>query len=219
LRFSENQNILTVNSYTETEESANRITHGLGTLLAFAGLIALVIRGRQLGTNWHLAGFIVFGITLILMYLSSTLYHTIPGEKFKTILRKIDHSAIYLLIAGTYTPFLLTSLRSNLGWILFGVIWSIAFIGIIIKVLTGIKARWVSAVTYIGMGWIAVIPYKEMMNNIPHFSLLLMIAGGLLYTFGTVFYVWKKLPYNHAIWHLFVMGASVCHFFAVYYLV
>jgi len=173
----------------------------------------------MLGTNWHLAGFIIFGTTLVLMYLSSTLYHTIPGENVKMILRKIDHSAIYLLIAGTYTPFLLTSLRSNLGWILFAVIWSIAFIGIVIKVLTRIRARWISAVTYIGMGWIAVIPYKEMIRDIPSTSLLLMIAGGLFYTFGTLFYVWKKLPFNHAIWHLFVIGGSACHYFAVYYLI
>ena len=130
--------------------------------------------------------------------------------------RKLDHSAIYLLIAGTYTPFLLTCLRGTTGWIMFGVVWLFALVGIFIKLTTQIRSKWVSAIIYLVMGWLAIFIADDMIDNLSTISLVFLIAGGLFYSFGVIFYVWKRLPYHHAIWHIFVLGGSVCHYVAVY---
>ena len=204
--------------YSPAEQIANVITHGAGIIFGIAGLIFLVLKAGKTGNALTLTSFIIYGISLILMFTSSTLYHSVPGEKAKLLLRKIDHSAIYVLIAGTYTPFLLMILKDTLGWILFIIIWVIALSGILYKTLNRIGPRWVSAVTYILMGWLMVVAAGKMIRILPCSSLYLLIAGGILYTGGTVFYIWKKLPFNHAIWHVFVAAAAVCHYFAVYYL-
>lgn len=178
----------------------------------------LIIKAGNGNNILTFVSFIIYGISLIMMFTSSTLYHSIPGKKSKIILRKIDHSAIYLFIAGTYTPFLLITLNDTVGWTLFIFVWIIAIAGILYKTLMKIGPRWVSAVTYILMGWVIVLAAGEIIKALPRSSLYLLVAGGLLYTGGTVFYLWKKLPFNHAIWHIFVLAAAICHFFAVYYL-
>ena len=204
--------------YSRGEQIANVITHGIGTLLSLAGIFFLLNAADKTSDGWKITSFLIFGISLLFMYLSSTLYHSLQGEKTKYVLRKIDHSAIYVLIAGTYTPFLLVTLRSTLGWILFGIVWLFAVAGIIYKATRKIGPRWVSAVTYIGMGWIAVVAAGKMIDLVPAKSLHYLVAGGLIYTFGTLFYIWKKLPFNHALWHLFVLGGSCCHYLAIYFL-
>lgn len=207
------------NHYVKNEETVNVLTHGLGLILSMAGLLLLIIRALKIKDDWYLVGCIIFGISLLIMYASSTLYHLMRDEKMKQIFRKLDHSAIYLLIAGTYTPFLLTSLRGNTGWTMFVIIWVFAFVGITIKLATQIRSKWISAIIYLVMGWLAVFIAPEMIENLPTKSIVYLAAGGLFYTFGVVFYIWKSLPYHHPIWHLFVLGGSICHYFSIFYLV
>ena len=204
--------------YTQREESANVLTHGIGFILSFAGIVLLSLKALKDGDQWHLVSYIIFGMSLLIMFSSSTLYHLVHNQNAKKKLRKLDHSAIYVLIAGTYTPFLLTNLRGTTGWIMFAVVWIFAIVGIIIKLATQIRSKWVSAVIYLVMGWLAVFIAKSMISNLPAVSIFYLALGGLFYTFGVVFYVWKNLPYHHAIWHLFVLGGSISHFLSVYYL-
>ena len=204
--------------YSREEDMANYITHGIGIILCVIGLVFLILKAQAKGDKWHLVSFVIFGISLLLLYTSSTLYHINPWNRAKQCLRKMDHSAIYLLIAGTYTPFLLTSLRGTIGWIMFVIIWVFAIVGIIFKLATQIRSKWVSAVIYLIMGWLAVFIAPTMINNLPAASLIFLAAGGLSYSLGVIFYIWKKLPYHHAVWHLFVLGGSICHYFSVYYI-
>lgn len=205
--------------YGRNEEIANVITHGLGIVGSVIGLILLIERSSEYGDQWYLVSFIIFGLSLILMYTSSTMYHLAHSERNKKRLQKLDHSAIYLLIAGTYTPFLLTSLRGNIGWIMFGIVWMFALVGIVIKLVTQIKSKWISAVIYLVMGWLAVFIARSMINSLPTLSIVYLALGGLFYTLGVVFYIWKNLSYHHAIWHIFVLGGSICHYLSVYYLI
>jgi hemolysin III len=204
--------------YSKKEEITNALTHALGIIASFLGIIFLVLKALRNGDQWHLVSFIIFGISLLLMYTSSTLYHSIPGEKAKKHLRKLDHSVIYILIAGTYTPFLLTNLRGTTGWIMFVVVWTFAAVGIIIKLATQIKSKWVSAIIYLVMGWLAVFIARSMVENLSTVSIVYLAVGGLFYSLGVIFYVWKKLPYHHAIWHLFVLGGSISHYFSIYFI-
>lgn len=204
--------------YSNNEEKANILTHGIGILASLIGLIFLIMQAKANGDQWHLVSFIIFGISLIAMYTSSTLYHSVTDEKAKKYLRKLDHSIIYVLIAGTYTPFLLTNLRGTTGWIMFAVVWTFAIVGIIIKLATQIKSKWVSAFIYLFMGWLAIFIAQSMLDKLPDITIVLIIAGGLFYSLGVIFYVWNRLSYHHAIWHLFVLGGSICHYFSVYYI-
>ena len=204
--------------YSQKEELANVLTHGIGIILSLMGIVLLSLKALRQGDHWHLVSYIVFSISLLIMFTSSTLYHSVPGLKAKKNLRKLDHSAIYLLIAGTYTPFLLTSLRGTTGWIMFGVVWVFAIVGITIKLATQIRSKWISAIIYLVMGWLAVFIAQSMINNLPLISIKYLAAGGFFYTVGVIFYVWKNLPYHHAIWHIFVLGGSICHFLSVYYI-
>lgn len=208
-----------VTYYSLKEEIANSITHGLGTLLAIGGLAVLVSFASLRGNAWHIATCSIFGGTLVFSYLASTLYHSIPLKSTKRILRTIDHSAIYLLIAGTYTPFMLVNLRGPWGWSLFGSVWAIALIGIVMKTAAFGKIRGLSTALYLLMGWIVIIAFKPMLSVIEKGGLELLLLGGLAYTCGVIFYAWEKLPYNHAIWHLFVMAGSGFHFFAILFYV
>ncbi len=203
---------------TPTEELANAITHGTGLLLAVAALVILIIFANSKGDIWHLIGMTVFGTTLIILYLSSTIYHSFPEGKWKKTLRVVDHASIFLLIAGTYTPVTLTAMRGPWGWTIFGIVWGIALLGILLKILFINKLKYVSLILYIAMGWLIVIAVRPLIDSVERISLIYLIAGGLFYTLGTIFYAWKSLPYGHAIWHLFVMGGSISHFFAVFYL-
>ena len=204
-----------ISPYSLGEEIANSITHGIGALLSVAGLVFLIILSVQRGSIWHIVSFSIFGLALIFMYLASTLYHSIPSKKAKKIFKIIDHSAIYVLIAGTYTPFLLISLRGTLGWVLFAVIWSLAIAGIIFKSFFIGKYSKASVAVYVLMGWLCIFAGKELFNALPLNGLLLLALGGLFYTFGVIFYAWKKLPYGHSIWHLFVLCGSVAHYFSI----
>ena len=202
-------------SSTIGEILANSITHGIGVGLSIAGLVLLIIRAVKLGTGWHLAGFLVFGISLILLYSSSTIYHSFANKSWIGILQRLDHVAIYFLIAGTYTPFLLISLRGAWGWTLLFIVWGLAILGVGFKALFIHRFQKLSVLAYILMGWLSVVAIKEFMANIPRGGLILLGVGGVVYTAGVIFYGLKRIRYNHAIWHVFVMGGSICHYFAV----
>ncbi len=205
--------------YTRREEIANSITHGIGALLSVAGLAVLVGFSTTRGDAWHIVSCSIYGATLILLYLASTLYHSISQPNFKELLRTFDHSAIYLLIAGTYTPFMLVSLRGPWGWSLFGTIWGIALLGIILKTTSFGRLPGISLGFYLTMGWIVIIAIKPLLAALDKGGLWLLVLGGLAYTGGVIFYAWEKLPYSHAIWHLFVMAGSAFHFFAILFYV
>lgn len=206
-------------AYPHREELANSLTHGLGALLSVAGLALMVSFSCRLGDAWQVASTAVFGATLVLLYTSSTLYHGFRGQRMKEVLQKFDHAAIFLLIAGTYTPFVLVPLRGPWGWSLFGVVWGLALIGVALKFWFAGRFRLVSTLIYLGMGWLVLVAIKPLMAALPSGGLRLLIAGGLCYTGGAVFYLWKRLPYQHAVWHLFVMAGSACHWAAVFYYV
>ena len=204
---------------TVGEEIANSVTHGIGTALGIAGLTILVLLSSLYGDVWRIVSFSIYGTTLVLLFLASTLYHSFTKPNIKRILRICDHSSIYLLIAGTYTPFMLVSIRGKWGWSIFGVIWGLAIFGVIFKIMLTGKYRFLSTMTFLLMGWLCLIALKEMIAGIPFGGMLWLAGGGLLYTFGVVFYVWRSLPYNHAIWHLFVLGGAMCHFFSILFYV
>jgi hemolysin III len=208
-----------VKTYSVREEIAHSAIHGLGVALSVAGLIALVLTARRTGDGWDIAASAVYGFTLILLYLTSTLYHGVPHPGAKRILRVLDHSAIYLLIAGTYTPLTLVSLRGPWGWTLFGLVWGLAILGITLKVAAMGRFRALSIVLYLCMGWLVVIALGPLTAAVAHGGLVLLVLGGLAYTSGVLFYLWRRLPYHHAVWHAFVLAGSVLHFFAILFYV
>lgn len=197
-------------------ERLNSYTHLLGAVAACAGLAWLVVLAAQQGDVWKLVSFSIYGATLVLLYLLSTLYHSIRGRA-KPVLARLDHSAIYLLIAGTYTPFTLVTLRGAWGWTLFGLVWGLAVLGIVVGALHRRETRRIlPVVIYIIMGWLVVIALKPLLFVLPHAGILWLLAGGLFYTVGIVFYaLGTRLRHAHGIWHLFVLAGSVCHYLAV----
>ena len=205
-------------NYSTGEEIMNGITHGIGAGLSVAGLVILVVLAALYGDHWHIVSFSIFGATLIVLYTASTLYHSISSPRAKTILKKLDHSAIFLLIAGTYTPFVLVSIRGAWGWSIFGVVWALALFGITMKFISVFRYQKLAVVLYLFMGWLGVIAAKEIAGAIPTPSLVLLVAGGLSYTTGVIFYALRKMPFNHGIWHIFVLGGSVSHFFSVLFI-
>ena len=201
------------------EETVNALTHGLGALFSLGGLAVLVVMAARHGDAWHIVSCSIYGATLVLLFASSTLYHSCRDEQTKHICRIVDHSSIYLLIAGTYTPFVLVNLRGEWGWSLFGVIWGLALAGIVFQIFFVHRFRVVQTLIYLAMGWLVVVAVKPLFDHVPRPGLLWLLFGGLCYTAGTVFYLWKKLPYHHAVWHLFVLGGSICHYFAILFYV
>ncbi|MEH7224391.1 hemolysin III family protein [Bacillus sp. JJ1566] len=201
------------------EEIANAITHGLGVLLSIPALVMLIVFAVKYGDVWHVVSFSIFGATMFLLYLFSTLLHSITHLKAKKVFAILDHSAIYLLIAGTYTPFVLVSIGGWLGWTIFGIVWGLAVIGIVFKVFFVEKFMILSTVCYVLMGWLIVVGIKPLYESIGFNGVMLLLTGGILYTVGAVFYVWRKLPFNHAIWHLFVLAGSAAMFFTVLFYV
>ena len=201
--------------YSDAEECANGITHGLGALLAAAGFAVLVVAAVQRGTAVHVVSSFVFGLSLLNLYASSTLYHTIRNPGAKRILRRLDHAAIFLLIAGSYTPFTLVTLRGPWGWSVFGVVWGLAVVGLFFE--GALRRRWVglSLGLYILIGWVAAAAIKPLLESLPRGGVVLLFAGGLAYTFGTIFYLWRRIPFHHAWWHLAVLAGSALHYFAV----
>lgn len=197
------------------EELANALTHGFGAAAALAGGAVLITLTAIFGDGWQLAGAIVFGVTLLLLYTASTLYHAISHPVLKGRLKVFDHCAIYLLIAGTYTPFTLVGLRGPTGWWLFGTIWTLALAGVVFKLFYTGRFKRVSTLIYIAMGWLIVVAIKPMLHALAPASLLWLLAGGVAYTFGTFFYMRQQMRWSHAIWHGFVIAGSVCHYVAV----
>ncbi|AGK54590.1 PAQR family membrane homeostasis protein TrhA [Bacillus sp. 1NLA3E] len=197
------------------EEIANAITHGIGFLLSIPALIILVIFASQSGDPWRIISFTVFGISMILLYLSSTLLHSIQVKKIKDFFEIMDHSAIYVLIAGTYTPFVLVALRGGLGWSLFGIVWGLAIAGVVFKFFFVKKFIVLSTIIYVIMGWLIVIGIKPLISFLGTQGFTMLVTGGVLYTVGSIFYVLQKKPYFHAIWHVFVLAASTCVYFCI----
>ena len=199
---------------TPREEIANAITHGVGLLASLVGLPILVLTAAARGERMAIIGASVFGATLIALYAASTLYHAIPHPTLKQKLRVVDHAAIYCLIAGTYTPFTLGVLSGAWGWTMFGIVWTLAALGVLFKLKFGPRFQRASTAMYIAMGWVIIIALKPLLQSVPTAGLALLGAGGLLYTGGCVFYLARK-SWSHPVWHLFVMGGSACHYFAV----
>jgi hemolysin III len=211
---SNNKNLL-INRYSIKEEIFSSITHGIGALLSIVALVVLVSFASIQGDAWRIVSFSIYGFTLFFLYLSSTLYHSIYHEKAKQVFRIFDHVSIYLVIAGSYTPIALVGMEGPWRWIIFGLIWSLAITGIVLKVVNISKTKKFSTALYIGMGWMVIIAIKPILAMIPTGLLVWLVIGGLLYTLGVIFYASKKIPFNHGIWHLFVLGGSIAHYFGI----
>lgn len=200
-------------------EIFNSVSHLVGALAAIAAIVILVVVAATQGDAWKVVSFSVYGSTLFLLYLISTLYHSLSG-KAKTVFRVLDHQAIYILIAGTYTPFTLVTLNGLVGWWLFGAIWAMAAVGLVLDALPQRGRRIIPVVIYLSMGWLVLLALKPLMDAIPLAGFLWLLAGGLFYTLGIVFFVYSdKYRYAHGIWHLFVLAGSVCHFFSILFYV
>ena len=197
------------------EEIANSVSHGVGVLAALAATPFLVLAAARRGGAAAIVGASVFAGTAVVLYLASTLYHALPRNKAKRVFQVIDHSAIFLLIAGTYTPFTLGVLRGAWGWTLFGVVWGLAVLGITLKAVGGIGYPRLSTTLYLGMGWLALIAIRPLWVHVAGAGWLWLIAGGLAYTAGVAFYAAERVRYGHFVWHVFVLMGTVCHFFAV----
>lgn len=202
-------------TYSKKEEVANAITHGIGAILSVAALVILIVFASIYSGVWHIISFTVYGVTMLLLFLCSTLVHSLPEGKAKDLFEIFDHSSIYLFIAGTYTPFLLVALNGVWGWSLFGVIWGIALCGIFFKAFYTKRFLFLSTIFYILMGWLIVVAWNPLVAALPAGAIHLLVWGGVLYTIGTIFYVWRAFPFHHAIWHLFVLAGAILHFFAV----
>jgi len=201
--------------FTLGEEIFHSITHGIGSGLSIAGLTLLLVLAILFGDVYQIVSFSIFGASLVLLYLSSTLYHGFQQPRVKHIFKIFDHASIYLLIAGTYTPFLLIGLGGSTGWTFLFIVWGIALFGVIFKVLFIERFQVLSVVTYLLMGWLCVFIFREMVASIPLGAIIWLAIGGLFYTVGVIFYALQKIPYMHAVWHFFVLGGSLCHFIAV----
>jgi hemolysin III len=210
---------MTIARYSIGEEIANAVTHGVGALLSIAGLAVLVSYAALYGDAWHVVTTSIFGATLVLLYAASTVYHSVWHLQTKKILQRLDHSAIFLLIAGTYTPFALVNMRGPWGWTLFGAVWFLALLGIALQLFPRRRNERLSLILYLGMGWMAVAAIKPFVAGVETGGLILLLIGGLFYSLGVIFYVWRQLSYHHAIWHGFVLAGSTFHFFAVLFYV
>jgi len=201
------------------DELASSVIHGIGILLSIVGLAALVVRTASHGTLSDLLASAVYGVSLMALYTASTLYHSIRTESARRVLRTLDHIAIFLLIAGTYTPFTLIALRGTWGWSLFGIIWSLALLGTALELGLLKRYRRFAVLLYVAMGWVGIIAFRPLLAHLQTGGMLLLLAGGVAYTLGVPFYLWRKLPYHHSVWHFFVLAGSVLQFLAVFFYV
>ena len=201
--------------YTLGEEIFSAVTHGVGSLLSIAGTAVLIVFAAVFSDAWSVVGCAVFGSSLIILYSMSTLYHSITNPKAKSFFRIMDHNTIFFLIAGTYTPITISIIRTAIGWVLFGIVWGAAVIGIVLNSIDLDKFRKPSVVCYIAMGWVIVFAIRPLLNSMNPLSLQLLFGGGILYTAGVIFYVIKKVKYFHSIWHIFTVLGSVCHYFSI----
>jgi len=203
-------------TYSKREEIANAITHGVGVLFSIAALVLLIVYSAKEGTTAHVVSFTIYGVSMLLLYLSSTLLHSLREGKAKDILEIMDHASIYVFIAGSYTPILLVVVKGTLGITLLSIVWSIALFGIIFKVFFTKRFLFLSTVIYLLMGWLIVFAFEPVISGLATNGLVMLVTGGLLYTFGTIFYMWRLFPFHHAVWHLFVVGGSVFHFLTIF---
>ncbi|HKL41724.1 MAG TPA: hemolysin III family protein [Clostridia bacterium] len=201
------------------EEIGNAISHGVGLGLSIAALVILIYVGLKYGDSRYVVSYSIYGSSLVILYLASTLYHSVPEGKVKDIFKIFDHSAIFILIAGTYTPITLIALKGRLGTTLFVIVWTIAFFGIVFKLFFSKKYKRLSTIMYLLMGWLIIFAIKPLLTNLNTISTIFLVSGGIVYSLGTIFYLWKNLKFNHLIWHFFVLGGSVCHFFMMYFLI
>lgn len=209
-----------IKTYSMREEIANSVSHGLGCLFSIIGCCLLLIKAHTAGAPLStFVSYALYGTSLIILFLASTLYHAVTRVQLKSWLKKIDHCAIYLLIAGTYTPFLVVALQTKLGYVLLTIIWTLAVAGVIFKMFFAERFRLFSVVTYLLMGWLSLIVIWQLAACLPLGSVVLLALGGVTYSIGVIFYVANRVPYNHAIWHGFVLGGAVCHFCAIYFYV
>ncbi len=205
--------------YSPLEEKTNIISHAAGFVLGIVALVLMVVRASLYGNAWHIVGVSIFGASLICLYAASTIYHSAKDPKIRGRLRVVDHATIYVLIAGTYTPFTLVTLNGWVGWVIFGFSWAMALTGITLKLFYTGRFNLLSTLMYIFMGWIIVFAIKPLINNLPADGLWWLMAGGVAYTVGAILYMIKKVPFNHAIFHMFVLLGSFCHFVSVYWYV
>lgn len=201
--------------FSKGEEIANAIIHGIGFLLSIAALVILTVFSSLYGNAWHVVSFVLFGTTMVLLYTSSTLLHSFPAGRAKDVFEILDHSSIYFFIAGTYTPFLFITVNGALAWTLFGVVWGLAIAGTVFKSFYVKKYVGMSTLLYVLMGWLIVFVWGDLMANVPREGIIFLAIGGVLYTVGAIFYVWRAFKYHHAVWHVFVLAGSIMHFFAV----
>ncbi|MEB1808421.1 MAG: hemolysin III family protein [Bacillaceae bacterium] len=201
--------------FSKGEEIANAIIHGIGALLSIAALVLLIVFSSLYGTAWHVVSFTLFGTTMVLLYTSSTLVHSFPPGKAKDVFEILDHSSIYFFIAGTYTPFLFIAVKGALGWTLFGIVWGLAIAGTVFKSFFVKRFLHTSTVLYVLLGWMIVFAWGTLVQNVPSEGIVMLVIGGVLYSAGAIFYVWRGFYYHHAIWHLFVVAGSIMHFFSV----
>ncbi len=206
-------------TFSRREEIANAITHGIGAVLSVGMLVMLVVFASLEGNAWHVVSVSIYGVTMLVLFVSSTLVHSFPAGKMKDLFEIFDHSAIYLFIAGTYTPILLVPLRGSLGWTLFGIIWGMAILGIIFKVFFVKRFVVLSTLFYVLMGWLLIIAWGPLTTEVPAAGITYLILGGVMYSIGSIFYVWRSFTYHHMVWHLFVLGGSIFHFFTIFFYV
>lgn len=202
-------------TFTKKEEVANSITHGFGVIFSITALIFLIISASVQGNVWHITNFTIYGSTMVLLYTASTLVHSFPPGKVKHIFDIFDHSAIYFFIAGTYTPFLLIAIKGAVGWTLFGIVWGLAVCGTIFKVFFVKRFLHLSTILYVLIGWMIVFAWNPLVASIPTYAVICLVIGGVIYSIGAIFYVWRGFLYHHAVWHLFVILGSIMHFVAV----
>jgi hemolysin III len=213
------KNIEKTKYYSPIEEKINTISHAIGFILSIVALVLLVTHANLHGNVWHIVSFSIFGASLIILYAASTLYHSAKKSKLRNRLKIIDHASIYVLIAGTYTPFTLVTLKGTIGWVIFGTSWGLALTGIILKLFFTGRYNLISTIMYVLMGWVIVFVIKPLINNLPLEGLLWLFAGGISYTIGAILYSIKKIKFNHAIFHMFVLMGSFCHFMSVFFYV
>lgn len=207
---------MTTHTFTRKEEIVHAITHGVGILLSKVALLVMLMYAVYNGSIWHIVSGTVFGGTMLLMYVASTISHGLPFGKLKDLFQIIDHSSIYLFIAGTYTPILLIPLRGELGWTMFSVVWAIAIIGVIFKIFFVKRFLILSTIIYVLMGWLIVLAWEPLTASLPSDGVIFLVTGGIFYTVGAIFYVWRKFLYHHAVWHIFVLAGSAFHFFTIF---
>ncbi|WP_242057469.1 PAQR family membrane homeostasis protein TrhA [Halobacillus yeomjeoni] len=210
---------MTTHTFSKREEIANAITHGIGAILSIAMLVLLIVFASLEGNAWHVVSVTIYGATMFLLYVSSTLVHSFPPGKAKDLFEIFDHSAIYLFIAGTYTPILLVPLRGTLGWTLFGIVWGMAVLGILFKVFFVKRFVILSTLFYILMGWLMILAWGPLTAQVPAGGITYLVVGGVMYSIGSIFYVWRSFTYHHMVWHLFVLGGSILHFFMIFFYV